>query len=112
MRATVSAMACLRQPLDVTGCGRYASSTSMQVSMVDVREMGVLVRHGAVLVPVRVWLATVPLEFMRMLMMLVVYMTVRMRQRLMPVLVFMALAQVQPDPQGHQRGRQPEHPIR
>ena len=62
--------------------------------MVDVREMGVLVRHGRVLVPVLMRLAAVPLEFMHMLMVLVVHMAVRVGQRLMTVLVFVALGQV------------------
>lgn len=66
----------------------------MQVSMVDVREVGMLVRHDSVLVPVLMRLATVPLEVMRMLMMFVVHMAVRVCQRLMSVLVFVAFGQV------------------
>ena len=94
MRGTASPASCLSPHLDEAGGVLYSRGTSVQVPMVDVREVGMLVRHGGVLVPVLVRLVAVPLEFMRMLMMRVVHMAVCVCLRLMPVLVFVALGQV------------------
>lgn len=74
----------------------------------NVRKMRVLVHHGHVLMQMVVRLSAVPIRAMCMLMMRVVRVHVAMFQRLMGMIVLMALGQVQPDADAHQRTRRPE----
>ena len=76
--------------------------------MVDVREVGVLVRHHSVCVPMRVRLGALPFEVVLMLVVAVMRMAMGVCQRLMQMFVIMLLGQVQPDPQGHETASQPE----
>lgn len=80
----------------------------MPVPVVDVRDMRVLVRQSLVGVLMAVGFGAVPCRLMRVLVVRIVHMPMRMHQGLMGVRVFMPLAQVQPDPQPHQRTGQPE----
>lgn len=80
----------------------------MLVMDVWVMRMAVGQRHMGVLVGVR--FAAVPVEIVRMLMVFVVYVAVRMGDRLMGVQVLVALGQMQPYASAHQRGSQPEYP--
>ena len=69
-------------------------TASVRVSVVDVREVGVLVAHCRMGVPVRVWRLAVPGEVVPVLVLRIMRMVVRMGQRLMRVLVVMILGQV------------------
>jgi hypothetical protein len=61
----------------------------MTVSVMNVREMGMLVRHRRVTMKVRMRLAIIPVEIMLMLMMLIMAMRVFMFDWLMHMIVFM-----------------------
>ena len=76
--------------------------------MVDIRKMRVLVHHANVAVPMLMRLIIVPIEIVRMPVVLIMDMTMGMLDWLMPVLMFMVFRQVQPDAPGHQRRRQPK----
>ena len=71
--------------------------------MMRVGEMGVVVAQRLVAVPVRVRFSRRHRPVMRMLVVRVVFMLVFVFQRFMPVPMFVPLAQVQPDTNGHQR---------
>lgn len=78
--------------------------------MMDVRVMRMAVgdRRMGVLVGMR--LVPVPVEIVRVLMMLVMHVAMGVGDSLVGVQVFVALGEVQPDTGRHQRGSQPEHP--
>ena len=84
------------------------ASVFVSVSMMNVREVGVLVGHHSVRMPMRVRLGALPFEVVLMLVVAVMRMVMRMGQRLMQMFVIMLLGQVQPDPQGHKTTSQPE----
>lgn len=83
----------------------------MRMSMMDVRKVRMLVHDGEVFVPMIVRFRPVPLERMRMLVVIVVHVRVTMLERCMHMPVFVPLGQMQPDAQGHQAGCQPERRI-
>ena len=76
--------------------------------MMNVREVGVLVRHHSVRMPMRVRLGALPFKVVRMLVMAVMRMAMGVCQRLVQVLVIMLFSQVQPDAQSHETTGQPE----
>ena len=76
-----------------------------------IREVWVLVDDGDVFVPMIVRLAAVPFEGVPVLVVSVVRVHVTMGERLMKMLVFVALGQVQVYAPGHQAGRNPERRI-
>ena len=84
----------------------------MRVPVMDIRIMRMSVRQWLVPVPVHMRLLSVPPGIVRMLMMFVMHMQVLMLDGLMRVLVFMMLAQMQPDAECHQGRRDPEHTAR
>ena len=63
----------------------------MSVSVMNVRKMGMFVRHRRVAMEVRMWFARIPIEFMLMLMMFIMAMWVFMFEWLMHMFVFMRL---------------------
>ena len=75
----------------------------MPMTMVDIGVMGMGVCDGRMEVAMRVRLLPVPCESVVVLMVRVVDMRMRMLERLVPVLVGMALRHVQPDSERHQR---------
>lgn len=80
--------------------------------VVHVRKVGVPMGDDRMPVRVQVWFAAVPGKVMFMLVMVVVHMPMRVVQRLMGVLVLVALPDMQPDTDGHQGRRHPERPAR
>ena len=76
----------------------------MIVPVMQVREMGVAVREGIMLVLVGMRLLGLPWERVRMLMMRIVQVRVGMIEPPMRVFVLMMLGQMQPHPRAHQRG--------
>ena len=80
------------------------------VLVMDVRVMRVAVGQRRVGVLVGMRFAAVPIEIVRVLMVFVVYVAVRMGDRLMGVQVLVTLGQMQPYARAHQAGGQPEHP--
>lgn len=72
----------------------------MPVAVVQIRIVWMTVRHGLVDMRMGVRLLAVPREIVRVLMMGVVAMAVVVCQRLMRVLMLVALAGVQPEPVG------------
>ena len=78
----------------------------------DVGIVRVLVHHHLVRVRMGVGLLTVPLEIVRMLVMLVMTMRMGMLERLVPVLMDMPLLDVQPYAKRHQCRRRPEQRTR
>lgn len=81
---------------------------SVFVPMVDVGVMRMFMRHGRVPMKMTVRFPPIPLEIVLMLVMQVVDVAVSVFHRFMRVFMSVALGQVQPDPQAHQAGRQPE----
>ena len=71
--------------------------------MVDVGDVHVRVLDRRVLVVVRMGLAAVPFEVMRVPMMLVVPVRMRVPEHVVPVLMSMTLGNVQPHAERHQR---------
>ena len=86
-------------PLD-HACNR---SNAVGVSVVNVGEMGVAVGQGLVPVPVGMRLTGRVGGQMAVLMVRIVHVAMTVFQRCVGVQVFVPLAQVQPDPQSHQR---------
>ena len=80
----------------------------MCVSVVNIRKMRMLVRHGDMTMPVLMRLVIVPIEIVKMLMVFVVDMPMTVFHWLMHVSVLMMLRQVQPDAHAHQARCQPE----
>ena len=80
----------------------------MPMPVMNVRVVRMLVRQHLMPVGMRVRLSGVPGKGMRVLVVLVMRMPVAVLQRLMTVFVFMPLANVQPDADGHQRSGYPE----
>lgn len=78
------------------------------VPMVDVREVGVLVRHCLVNVAVRVRLFRVNAWRVRVLVMLVVRVLVSVFERLVSVQMFVAFGEVKPNACSHQNARSNE----
>lgn len=74
----------------------------MPMPVVNIREMGVLVGHGSMLVPVRVALAGVPGKVVLMGVVLVMCMVMGMGQCFMQVRMLVPLGQMQPYPQAHE----------
>ena len=83
---------------------------SVHVPVMNVRVMRMVVPDADVGVQVAVRGACVGARFMRVLVVFIVAVFVCMRQFLMDMRMGMVLGQVQPDPQSHQRRRQPERP--
>src|SRR5687768_17179279 len=81
--------------------------------VVDVRHVGVIVHELSMKVLVTVWLARRVAGAMSVLMVLVVYVEVRVRQLFMPVQMRMAFAQEGGDAERHQQhGSEVERPQR
>lgn len=80
----------------------------MSVAMMNIREMSMGVRHRHVLMPMGVRLLAVPLEIVCMLMMFVVAMPVIVVHQHVCMRVLVALANMQPDAEHHQRGGHPK----
>ena len=81
---------------------------SVPVSVMDIGVVRVGVGEGGVAVLVWMGLLPVPGEVVGMLVMRVVLMAVHVDERLMSVLVFVPLGEVQPDPGRHQHRGHPE----
>jgi len=80
----------------------------MLVPVVNVREVRMLVGDRGVPVLMHMRFPSIPVDVMRMLMVIVMPMHVAMRHGLMPVLVLMSLGQMQPHTEGHEHAGQPE----
>ena len=80
----------------------------MPVPVMNVRKMRVAVRDRQMHMRMRVRLVAVVRKIVRMLVMFVVPMPMRVLEWLVRVRVFMPFANVQPDPERHQHGRDPE----
>ena len=78
-------------------------SSAMPVSMMDVREMNVLVNHHFVPVWMGMRLATIPHEIVCMLMMYIMAVSVSMVDGVVSVLMFVLLGEMQPNPGRHER---------
>jgi hypothetical protein len=78
------------------------------MAVVNIGEMRVRVGNRRVLVGMRVRLLTIPLKVVRVLMVFVVPVPMVVVQDLVSVRMFMPLADMQPDSQGHERSRNPE----
>lgn len=76
--------------------------------VVDVGEMGMLVYHRLVPMPVLVVLVADPCKRMGVLVVRVMYMTVTVLHRLMYVFMLMVFGEVQPYAQCHEGGSDPE----
>ena len=76
--------------------------------MMDIRKVGVPMAQPGVLVFMGVRLFPIPIESMRVPMMLIMSVRMRMRHRLVNVLVLVLLGHVQPDTDTHADRRQPE----
>src|SRR6266700_2046176 len=87
---------------------RLNGVSGVTVPVMQVRVVRMLMREAAVLVFMRVGLRSVPRKIVLVLMMRVVHVGVRVRERLVPVLMSMALGQVEGHAGGHQQGRQPK----
>jgi hypothetical protein len=77
----------------------------MAVTMVDVRKVRVGMHERFVRVLVCVCLTRYHVGAVRMLVVRIVYMAMRMRERFMRVRVFVPLGQVKPEPERHESGR-------
>lgn len=80
----------------------------MTVPVVNVWNVWMTMGLGFVLVRMHMRLATIPIAFMRMAMVLVVDMLMRMGDRIVRMEVHMALCQMEPDSRPHQHARYPE----
>ena len=80
--------------------------------MMDIRKVRMAVVEGIVLVSVRVRLGAVPGKIVLMAMMLVVRVSVNVRQRLVPVQVPVPLGKVKRHAGRHQDRRDPEQCVR
>lgn len=80
----------------------------MNVAVVNIREMRVRMGNTRVLMGVRVRLFSVPLEIVRVLVMLVVPVAVVVVQDFVSVKMFVPFTNMQPDSQSHERGGYPE----
>ena len=80
----------------------------MSVLMMDVREMRMPVLEWFMLMEMHMRLAAIPVEIMRMLMMLVMRVRMFMCHRFMRVLMLMVFCQMQPHAKRHERTRPPE----
>ena len=76
--------------------------------MMDVRKMGVFVGQDRMPMRVAVRLAAIPVEIVFVLVMRVVNVWMGVFERLVRVLMLVTLGQMQPDPNPHQRGGDPE----
>ena len=81
---------------------------SMRMAMVDIRNVGVRMLDRLVPVRMRMRLASIPREIVRVTMMLVVDMGMGMRLDGMHVAVRMTLRNMQPDAERHQRTGEPQ----
>ena len=81
----------------------------MRVSVMQVGIVRVPVRHRRMGMRMDVRLAAVPREVVRVAMVRVVRVRVRMLQRIVAMRVRVALAQMQPDAERHERRRDPEN---
>jgi len=77
----------------------------MAVPVVDVRIMRMRVDQLLVTMPVGMWFAGRIVRAVSVLVMLIVVVKMFVFHWFVPVQVFMALGQMQPDPSAHQRGR-------
>ena len=84
------------------------SGALMRVTVVQIRIMRMRVHHRLMPMRVHMRLAFLPIGPVRMAVMRVVGVFVFVLQRFMRVFVHMALRQVQPDPERHQRRGGPE----
>jgi len=78
------------------------------VAVMEVRVMGMAMHHPAMRMRVCMRLVLRPGETVAVLMMLIVHVGMRMLHRLVQVLMLVALRQVQPHAERHERGRDPE----
>src|SRR3546814_9872272 len=78
--------------------------------MMNVGVVRVIVCNPHVCVPMRVRLVPIPRKFVRMLMVLIMYMAVRMGYGVVRMHVFMTFGQVQPHTDSHHKCRSPEGP--
>lgn len=84
----------------------------MRMTVVNVRIVGVFMHQRFVTMHMSMGFSAVPRKIVRVLVMLVMPVRMVMMQRLMGVLVFVPLPQMQPDPQRHQRCGEPERHAR
>ena len=77
----------------------------MGVPVVDVRIMRMRVDQLLVAMPVGMWFAGWVVRTVSVLVMLIVVVKMFVFHWFVPVQVFVALGQMQPDPRAHQRGR-------
>ena len=77
-------------------------SSTMPVSMMDVREMNVLVNHDVVPMRVGMRLVAIPRKIVRMLVMHVMAVSVIMVDCVVSVLMFVPLAEMQPKTRRHE----------
>ena len=83
----------------------------MLAVMVAVMQVGIVrmaVRHPAVAMRMRMRLVSLPREAVPMLMVIIVRVRMRMLDRLVHVLMLVALREVQPHAERHERGGDPE----
>ena len=80
----------------------------MIVAVMQVRVVRMAVRHPAVAMRMRVRLVSLPREAVPMLMVIIVRVRMRMLHRLVHVLMLVALREVQPYAERHERGGDPE----
>ena len=80
----------------------------MSVSVVNIREMRMLVRDGDMTMPMIMRLVIVPVEIVRVLVVFVMDVPMSVLHRLMHVPVLMTLRQVKPDAPAHQARCQPK----
>lgn len=76
--------------------------------MMDVRKMRMLMSQGLMPMQMAVRLVAIPLEIMRVLVMQVVNVWMGVFEWLMRVLMLVTLGQMQPNPNPHQGGGDPE----
>ena len=84
---------------------------SVLVSVVHVRKVRMSMRQHGMAMRMRVRFAPVPGEVMVMAVVFIVYMPMRVVQRLVCVFVLVPFADMQPHAKSHQAGREPEGPF-
>lgn len=109
--AAVAPLRCSRGSVNVIGPFAYVFGLVF-VLVMDIRIVLVRVTHAFVMVRVRMRLVTIPFEIMVVLVVSVVTVRVAVIHRLVLMLVFVRLRQVQPDARAHQRCGHPESRIR
>jgi hypothetical protein len=87
---------------------QIAAAGSVAVPVMDIGIVRMGVGEGLVAMLVRMGLASIPGEGVRMLVMGIVTVAVRVDEQLMRMLVLVPFGEVQPDPRRHQRRGQPE----